>query len=281
MKCAIVVSVFKTKFGPIVFKENLEENIKAASSLGYDAVELAVKNPESVDVKSLQDILKAYNMPALTFGTGQIFFDQGLSFSDRDAEIRKKAVSSVKNVIDLASNFGASVIIGLIRGKVNADDNGMEQELADAENSISTCLKECMDYSGKSGTKFLLEPINRYETNIFNTLDSTGDFLNRNKNTLDLARIGILADTFHMNIEEPSIEKSFEKHINMIKHVHFADSNRWAPGYGHTDFEKIYGVLKANDYNGYISFEVLPLPDPLSAAKNAIAYVKNLERKFK
>jgi len=280
MKCAIVVSVFKTKFGPIVFKENLEENIKAASSFGYDAVELAVKNPESVDVKSLQDILKAYNMPALTFGTGQIFFDQGLSFSGRDAEIRKKAVSSVKNVIDLAVNFGASIIIGLIRGKVNADNN-MAKQLADAEKSIGACLKECMDYSGKSGTKFLIEPINRYETNIFNTLDSAADFLNRNKNTLDLARIGILADTFHMNIEETSIEKSFAKHINMIKHVHFADSNRWAPGYGHTDFEKIYRVLKAHDYSGYISFEVLPLPDPFSAAKDAIAYVKNLERKFK
>jgi sugar phosphate isomerase/epimerase len=70
MKYAIVVSVFKTEFGPIVFKGNLADNIKAARELGYDAVELAVKNPESVDVEALKKILEEYSIPALTIGTG-------------------------------------------------------------------------------------------------------------------------------------------------------------------------------------------------------------------
>ena len=282
MKYAIVVSVFKTKFGPIVFKENLEENIRAASKLGYDAVELAVKNPEAVDADALKKILKEYNIPALTFGTGQVFFDQGLSFSDKDKNTRQKAAESVKRIIDLASGFNASIIIGLVRGKVQDIDMNSDPDNAIrlAEERVSSCLKECVDYSVKYGTRFLIEPINRYETNIFNTLDSAGSFLDRYKDTLDLGRIGILADTFHMNIEEPVIEKSIQKHIKMIKHVHFADSNRWAPGYGHIDFEIIYKVLKDNDYPGYISFEIFPLPKPDIAAKDALFFVKNLERKI-
>ena len=62
----------------------------------------------------------------------------------------------------------------------------------------------------------------------------------------------------------------------MIKHVHFADSNRWPPGYGHIDFSKIIEVLKAMNYNSFISFEMLPLPDPDTAASTAIKNIKNL-----
>lgn len=280
MKYAIVVSIFKTEFGPIVFKGNLADNIKLASNLGYDAVEFAVKNPESVDIEALKKILEQYNIPALTFGTGQVFFDQGLSFSDKDKNKRENAVKSVKRIIDLAANFNASIIIGLIRGKVHSIDGNPENAIKKAEEKVSICLKECMDYSEKYGTRFFIEPINRYETNIFNTLSSVSSFFNRYKDIFDLNRIGILADTFHMNIEEPVIEKSIQNHIKMIKHVHFADSNRWAPGYGHTDFERIFKVLKDNNYSGYISFEILPLPDPVAAARDALSYIKNLERKI-
>ena len=125
----------------------------------------------------------------------------------------------------------------------------------------------------------MLEPINRYETNIFNKLEDVNNFLMRYKNKLDTNRIGILADTFHMNIEEPAIHISIHNYLNLIEHIHFADSNRLAPGFGHIDFYKIMNVLEANDYNGFISFEMLSLPDPDTAAKKAIDYVRSLEKK--
>jgi sugar phosphate isomerase/epimerase len=89
--------------------------------------------------------------------------------------------------------------------------------------------------------------------------------------------MGILADTFHMNIEEPIIEESLKKYGDLIKHIHFADSNRWPPGYGHTDFKSIVETLKQIGYEGYISFEMLPMPDPDTAARQAIDFVKKLE----
>ncbi len=80
-----------------------------------------------------------------------------------------------------------------------------------------------------------------------------------------------------MNIEEPVIEGSFSKYIKYIKHIHFADSNRWAPGFGHIDFVKIYEILKNNKYDNFISFEMLPMPEPEVSAKKALEFVKRLE----
>jgi sugar phosphate isomerase/epimerase len=70
-----------------------------------------------------------------------------------------------------------------------------------------------------------------------------------------------------MNIEEVSIYDSIIQAKDYISHVHFADSNRWAPGCGHLDFRKVIETLKKIDYQGYISAEILPLPDPDTAAR--------------
>ena len=121
-----------------------------------------------------------------------------------------------------------------------------------------------------------MEPINRYEVNIFNCLKDIADFLLKYESRIDPKRIGILADTFHMNIEEPVIEDSLKRYSRLIRHIHFADSNRWPPGYGHIDFKSIMKTLKSTGYNGYISFEMLPMPDPETAAREGIGCIKKL-----
>ena len=276
MKYALVVSVAKTKFGPIVFKGDLEENINKVKKAGYDAVELAVRQPELVDVIKVKKLLEKNKLNVLTFGTGQIFFDEGLSFSDARSYIRENAVERTKAIIELASNFNSAVIIGLIRGKIEQSDNFAE-DLSMAEKNIAECLQKCLIFSERFSTNFFVEPINRYETNIFNRIDEINNFIESYKEKLDLNRIGILADTFHMNIEEPSITVSLEENFKHIKEIHFADSNRWAPGYGHIDFKEIYKVLKNNEYSGFISFEMLPNPDPDTAAKKALEFSKKIE----
>ena len=273
MKFGIVISVSKTKFGPVVFKENLNENISKAASMGYDGVELAIRKPEALRLKEIDKLILKYNLKVLAIGTGQIYGEEGLNFSDPIREIRDTTVERTKKIIDIAGHFGASVIIGLIRGNIK-DMKNYSFGLAIAEERIANCLEKLIQYSESRAINFLIEPINRYEVNIFNRLDEVYSFLNKFKDRLDLERIGILADTFHMNIEEPNIAESFNKYSSMIKHVHFADSNRWPPGYGHIDFGKIMEVLTDINYSSFISFEMLPMPDPDRAAKEAIKNIK-------
>ena len=277
MKFGVLISVSKTKFGPVVFKENLTDNIIKAASMGYEGVELAIRDPKAIKVNKVLMLLDKYNIEVLSIGTGQIYFEEGLSFSDPDKSIRNIAVERTKQIIDIAKQFNASIIIGLVRGNIKDPDN-FKSKLEQAENLISQCLMELQSYSEAWSQKFLIEPINRYEVDIFNRLDEVYGFLRKFKDRLDLRRIGILADTFHMNIEEPDIAESFNKYSSMIKHIHFADSNRWAPGYGHIDFNKIMQVLIDTNYRNFISFEILPMPNPDSAAKEAINNIKQFIR---
>ena len=275
MKFGIVISVSKTKFGPVVFKENLTDNIIKAASMGYDGVELAIRDPKAIKISKVLELLDKYNMKVLSVGTGQIYVEDNLSFSDPDKDMRDRAVERTKQIIDIAKYFDASVIIGLVRGNVKGTKD-FEAKLKKAETWIRQCLEKLLYYSESWSQKFLIEPINRYEVNIFNRLDEVYTFLGKYMDKLDPERIGILADTFHMNIEEPDIAKSLIKYSSLIKHIHFADSNRWPPGYGHLDFKKIVSTLKSINYTDYISFEIFPLPDPDTAAKEAIGNIKKI-----
>ena len=275
MKYGIVISASKTKFGPVIFKENLKENILKAKKYGYDGVEITTRDIKNLNIKETKELLANQSLIPVTLGTGQIFVDEKLSFTSSDKKIRILAVDRLKTIIEAAAQLNTSVIIGLIRGTIE-NIEAFDSELRIAEERICECLEECIDYaSGK--VFFLLEPINRYETNIFNRLEDVTDFLSKFKDRLEVKSIGILADTFHMNIEEPVIAESFNKNISLIKHIHFADSNRWPPGYGHIDFHEIIEVLKKNRYESFISFELFPIPDPDTAAKCSLKYIKKIE----
>jgi sugar phosphate isomerase/epimerase len=120
----------------------------------------------------------------------------------------------------------------------------------------------------------VLEPINRYEMNYLNTVSEAMAILER----VDLPNVTLLLDSFHMNIEESSIPLAITQARGHIGHVHFVDSNRWPPGFGHTNMPEIYMMLKSLGYEGYLGIETLPRPTPLEAARAGIAFVRKLEK---
>jgi len=258
MKKSIVVSTSSTKFSALAFKENLKESIKKVADLGFDGAELAVRNPKDLKVEDVIKIIKENNLEVPAIGTGQAYGEEGLSFSDPDEAIRKMAVERIKDQIIFASHFNAQVIIGLIRGKF---EESVDREKA--EEWTIDCLKRCTEFAKEYNIRLTLEPVNRYESNFINTLNEGAEFIKR----VGASNLGLLADTFHMNIEEVSIYDSIIQAKDYITHVHFADSNRWAPGCGHIDFKKVIETLKKIDYQGYVSAEILPFPDPNSSAR--------------
>ncbi len=122
------------------------------------------------------------------------------------------------------------------------------------------------------GARLALEPINRYETDLIPTLSDAASLMEE----AGTGATGILADSFHMNIEEVDIEESIRRHGRLLTHFHVADSNRWPPGGGHLDFEKILSTLKGTGYGGFVSVECLPKPDPGGAARRAIEHLRAL-----
>ncbi|MCX6168136.1 MAG: 5-keto-L-gluconate epimerase [Ignavibacteriales bacterium] len=265
MKFSIVLSTQPTAFSALAYKGKLSENISKIKMYGYDGVELAVRDPKLLDLVELNSILRENHLPVPAIGTGQAYGEEGLSFTHPDKEIRKKAVERIKSQLKFAEQFNAIVIIGLVRGKKEAELN-YEQ----VEDWLIEALDECASSNEK--IKLAIEPIHRYETNIINTVNSGMLFLEK----LNKKNVGLLLDSFHMNIEEPLIIESIKNAREKLFHFHVADSNRWYPGAGHIDFKSILETLEKIKYTGFVSAEIMPLPDSDTAAKRTINFLQEL-----
>jgi sugar phosphate isomerase/epimerase len=269
MKLSIVLSTQPAQFQAATFKGNLHTNLQSIANLGYDGVELAIRDPKLVDLDNLEHLTSTNKLSVPAIGTGQAWGEEGLSFTDPDPSVRLAAIERVRNHIPVAACFGAVIIIGLIRGIVKPGvDQGQAMEW------MVEALRLCSSAAQPHGVRLALEPINRYETTLVNTVAQGIELSER----VGVNNFGLLLDTFHMNMEEPNIEGSIQQCGARIFHFHVADSNRWYPGAGHLDFQSILNTLFNNGYAGWVSGEFLPRPDAETSAKQAIGNLRKIER---
>jgi sugar phosphate isomerase/epimerase len=164
-------------------------------------------------------------------------------------------------MMEFATGFDAPVIIGSMQGRAAGE---VTRQIA--LRYLGNALFKLDEHAEDLGTTILYEPLNRYETNLINTLADGVQFLSG----AALRNVKLLADLYHMNIEEANLPDALRKTASYIGHVHFADSNRRAAGLGHTDFAPVAAALRDAGYRGYLSAEVLPLPDSDAAALQTI-----------
>ena len=176
-------------------------------------------------------------------------------------EGRDGAKKFIRGIIEVAAKLGAPAIIGSMQGRWG-DGVSREQALG----WLADALNELGEHAASLGQPLLYEPLNRYETNLFNRVDETVAFLK----TLKTRNVKILADLFHMNIEEANVADALRAGKGFIGHVHFVDSNRRAVGMGHTDFAPIVAALRETGYAGFLSAEAFPLPDSAACAAQQI-----------
>ena len=263
MKSAITICLVpEARSGPFVFHEGLADGCRRAAALGFDAVEIFPPAANAVDIAELQGLLDHHGLKVAAIGSGGGWVIHKWTLTSPDAEIRAHARDFIRSIIDLAGGFGAPAIIGSMQGRV---ENGVTREQTLAW--LGEALHDLGEYAAAThGTKLLYEPLNRYETNLFNNIADTAAWLR----TLKTHRIRILADLFHMNIEEADLAAALRAAGALVGHVHFADSNRRAIGFGHTNAAPIVAALREIGYDGYLSAEILPLPDADTAALQTI-----------
>lgn len=256
MKTAIVVSVSKTAFEALASSDDVGAAFALARQNGFDAVEIAVRDPALVSAPEIAALAKSHGLAIAAVGTGQAWVEEGLSLSSPDAGLRSRAMERMKAQLRLGRELDAQVIVGLIRGTAE------KAEAPAALDRLAESLLGLGRYAREVGAPgILFEPINRYETRLINSVDEAVEFLAR----LGDLPVRILADTFHMNIEDRDLPASLQKCGSRLGHVHFADSNRWAPGQGHIDFGEVIATLKGMGYGGYLSAEIMPLPSTAEA----------------
>lgn len=268
MKSAITISLVpETRTGPFVFSSGLADGFARAAELGFDAVEIFPESAEATNGDEVAELCSSHGLRVAAIGTGAGWLKHKLRLTDPDPVGRRRAIDFIAEIVRLASRFGAPAIIGSMQGRA---EEGVSRD--QALTWLAEGLNELGTRAELHGTPLLYEFLNRYETNLCNTVREAAALLDR----AGAVNVRLLCDLFHMNIEERDLPAALRLAGARVGHVHFADSNRRAAGLGHTDFGPVVAALREIGYSGYLSAEVLALPDAMTAAAQTIASFRRL-----
>lgn len=262
MKSAVTICLVpEAARGPFVFHGSLADGCRAAAELGFDAVEVFPATAAEIPGDALKALLATHGLALAAVGTGAGWVKHGLCLCHADAANRIRARDFIAGIIDAAGDLGAPAIIGSMQGR-----SGGEVSRAAALDLLADALHDLGRRAAGHGVPLFYEPLNRYETDLFNRQAEAAEFLR----SRGIANVKLLCDLFHMNIEEADLAGALAACGDLVGHVHWADSNRHAVGFGHTAVAPAVAALRAMRYAGYLSAEVFPLPTPLDAARRSI-----------
>ena len=262
IQSAVTISLVKeAEGGPSVFWHDLAAGCAGAAELGYDAIEVFAPNADAIPIAELKELTSQYNLKVAAVGTGGGWVIHKWHLCQADAASRDNARNFIRSIIDAGAQLEAPAIIGSMQGRFEG-----EVTKEQSHEYLRSALNELGEHAKSAGVPLIYEPLNRYESNLMNRAEDTVPFLE----TLDTDNVVILADLFHMNIEEADIADGLRTYGHHIGHVHFVDSNRRPAGCGHMDYVPIAAALKEIGYDRFASAEAFPWPDTHEAAKATI-----------
>ncbi|MCJ7679071.1 MAG: sugar phosphate isomerase/epimerase [Anaerolineales bacterium] len=244
------------------------EKLDKAARLGVDGLELMTADPAQLDAPALRAGIEAHGLTAAAIGSGAAALQAGLNLLHAEPDVSARAVVRLHELIAFAAAVGAPLVtIGSFRGKLACVGKDGRARLVDI-------LRQAAEVAAAAGVRLALEPLNRYEADLVNTAEEGLAFVE----TVGHPALGLLLDTYHVNIEEASWEAPFRRVMQAGKlwHVHLGDNNRLSPGDGMIDFAALVRTLHTLGYAGCLSAELLALPDPDTAAHRTVEHMRPL-----
>ncbi len=256
-----------------LFSGTFAERAERAAAAGTDGLEVMTVDPKALAVDAVQGTLRRYGLAVAAIGSGAIASMTGLTLLHPDPDAAATARQRLLDLIDFASQLGSPLVtIGSFRGRLAGTGPTGRQWLVDI-------LRSAGAYAAARGVGLAIEPANRYELDLVNNAAQGLAFLAE----VDHPAVGLLLDTFHVNIEEASWTEPFRMLLaaGVLWHVHVGDNNRLAPGRGLIDFRAIVATLAEGSYGGFLSAELLALPDGDAAACQTLAYLRPLLEQYR
>ena len=129
-KASFATSPAPTGFAPLLFAGDVPAAAKAAAELGFEGIEISMKGPEELRPRLSRAFLDRYDLELTAVASGRIYIDERATLSDPDEGARMRVVNRVKRLIEFAGEFGAPVIVGLLRGERLVDGDARQDYLS-------------------------------------------------------------------------------------------------------------------------------------------------------
>ena len=242
----------------------LETVFRFLKDLGYRGVEFNLTALELARVDELVRLVERIDLPVVSLLTGANYFGEGLCLSSPQDDIRRKSVHRLLECTATAARFDAVLVVGQMQG-FRSDESDVEL----AESRIEDGLRQVAEAAERHGSTIVVEPVNHLQCGFHNSLAA----VMRLTEGIGSRKLKPMLDSFHMNIEEQSMQEPIQRVGKDLGHFHLCESTGGLLGSGHLDFHAILGALDAVDYSGYVSVKVYREPWEL-AARSSMEYLQ-------
>lgn len=229
------------------WKVDLPKYIKKAAAIGYDVLEFqaqALLDMSDDELCALKAAAEENNIE-LTYSLG---LDIKYDISSTDKKVRDGGIEYLTNIINQIGKMGGKLLSGVSYAGWGVPTEGTKEE--HFENSVSS-MKILADVAAKYGITYGIEAVNRFEGILVNTAAEARRYVE----AVNKSNVGILLDTYHMNIEESDIPNAIKTAGNLLVGFHIGENNRTCPGRGHLNWKEIFTALSEVDYKGRIVAE--------------------------
>lgn len=229
------------------FTDNDTQFFKYAREIGFEVFEVCVEDPAQL---SAEPLIEAANGAGLQISVcGAFGPDRDVSHEEPDK--RAQGLRYLKGCIDLAADVGSPHVAGPMYSATGKARLLSAEQREQQRTWAAESLREAADYAGERGVRLAMEPLNRFETDLVNTVEQGLDLCDR----IGRANVGLLLDTFHMNIEEKSFTEAMTRAGDRLFHMQVAENDRGTPGSGHVPWDEVFRALDAVGYNGSVVIE--------------------------
>lgn len=218
-----------------------------AKEVGADVLELCIEDTSRVTADAVRAAAEGVGIAFSVCGA----FGPDRDLSHEDPRIRRLGLDYLEFLIDLAAGIGAPNVVGPMYSAVGKARMLPADEREQQRGWAVESLREAADYAGAKGVRLAVEPLNRFETDLVNSAEQALELCDR----IGRDNVGLLLDTFHMNIEEKSVPDAIRLAGSRLFHVHSCENDRGTPGTGHVAWPEVFRALHDIGYEGQLVIE--------------------------
>jgi len=229
-------------------RETSGEAIAGAAGVGINLLEIPLLKPDAFDVELTKRQLAKHGMTAVCS-----------LVLPPDAHLPREpetALRFLRQALDRVAALGAPFLGGVLYGHLGTLTGA--PPTAEERTTCARVLREVASYAAERGITLGLEPVNRYETYLFNTIEDTLALIEE----IGASNVTVHADTYHMNIEDPGFQPSLVAARGRLGLIHCSESDRGVPGQGNVQWDDVFQGLQAIGYDGPLVLESFAAINP-------------------